>query len=144
MGPMNNNPGGMPPPMPPMGANNQNPPEGDDDILNKLQEIIETVVSDKVSEPLKKIDELSEWKEDVESRYSELETKFKLLREDFNNLSSSILGKVNDYDKNIVSIGTDLKAMERVFQKVLPVFTENVNELGRISQDLKEVRGNKL
>lgn len=116
----------------------QNDNSSDDDLLNKLQEIIEAVVSDRLSDSLKKIDELEKNKEEQNKKINDIELKFNLLRDDFNNLNSSILGKIGDYDKNIVGIGTDLKAMERVFQKVLPVFTENINELGRITQDLKE------
>ena len=111
----------------------------DDDLLNKLQEIIEAVVSEKMSDSLKKIEELDKFKDEIGRRVDEIDFKFSLLREDFNNLNSSILGKIGDYDKNIVGIGTDLKAMERVFQKVLPVFTENINELGRIAKDFKDV-----
>ena len=30
-----------------------------------------------------------------------------------------------------------IKALEKVFQKILPTLTENVNELSRITQDIK-------
>ena len=40
--------------------------------------------------------------------------------------------------KNILEVGTEIKAMEKVFQKVLPTFTSTVNELSRITGNLKK------
>ncbi|MDD3263765.1 MAG: hypothetical protein PHT94_02620 [Candidatus Nanoarchaeia archaeon] len=140
---MNQFPGQPMPGMQPMQMQDQMQEDSsDDDLLNKLQEIIEAVVSEKLSDSLKKIEELEKYRDEISRRVDEMDFKFSLLREDFNNLNSSILGKIGDYDKNIVGIGTDLKAMERVFQKVLPVFTENINELGRIAKDFKELGRN--
>ena len=36
-----------------------------------------------------------------------------------------------------MDIGVEIKALEKVFQKILPGFMENVNELSRISRDMK-------
>ena len=46
------------------------------------------------------------------------------------------MSKIADYDKNLLSVGTEIKAME-VFQKVLPTLTENVGELSRITKEIK-------
>ena len=73
-----------------------------------------------------------EWKEKVESQLSKIEQDIKNVKENFNGLQASIVGKINEYDKNIVNVGTEVKAMEKVFEKVLPTFTENVSELKRI------------
>ena len=45
------------------------------------------------------------------------------LKSDFDGLHKAILGKIGEYDKNLVNIGTDIKAMEKVFQKVIPILT---------------------
>ena len=36
------------------------------------------------------------------------------------------------------SAGADIKAMEQVFQKILPSLSDNIQELGRITQDIKK------
>jgi len=43
------------------------------------------------------------------------------------------IGKISEYDKNITDVGVEIKAMEKVFQKVLPTFTENVNKIDRLA-----------
>ena len=59
------------------------------------------------------------------------------IRADFETLHKGILGKVGEYDQNLTNLGAEIKAMEKVFSKILPTFTENVNELSRLAKDLK-------
>ena len=47
---------------------------------------------------------------------------------------------MGEYDKNMKEVGTDIKALETVFKKILPSFTENVAELSRITKRVKEQR----
>jgi hypothetical protein len=60
------------------------------------------------------------------------------LKKNFDSWHGSILGKVSEYDHNIVNLGVEIKAMEKVFQKILPTLTDSVNELSRISKTFKE------
>ena len=53
-------------------------------------------------------------------------------------LQQALVGKIGEYDQNILNVGMEIKAMEKVFQKVLPQFTENVNELSRVTQSIKK------
>ncbi|HLC99104.1 MAG TPA: hypothetical protein VJC00_03800, partial [Candidatus Nanoarchaeia archaeon] len=55
----------------------------------------------------------------------------------FDRLHEGVLGKIGEYDKGIVDIGVEIKALEKVFQKILPGFMENVNELSRITSSMK-------
>ena len=50
------------------------------------------------------------------------------------------MGKISEYDQNIIDVGTEMKAMEKVFQKVLPSLTENVNKLERMTKSSKSGR----
>jgi hypothetical protein len=52
-----------------------------------------------------------------------------------NSLHKNLLNKISEYDRNIVDVGTEIKAMEKVFQKILPSLTENVNKLERMATD---------
>jgi len=68
-----------------------------------------------------------------------MEVKIDHLKESFSDLQKAIVGKVGEYDRHIMEVGSEIKAMERVFSKVLPAFTENVSELSDISKRMKEV-----
>ena len=67
-----------------------------------------------------------------------MQEQFKNLKEQFDKLHQAIIGKIGEYDKNILTVGAEVKAMEKVFSKVLPVFTEKVSELKDITDRLAQ------
>jgi hypothetical protein len=103
----------------------------------KVEELVEAIVEEKWNELVRDVNKIVEWKNKMEARMSEMEIKVEGLKDSVSDLSKAIISKVNDYDKHILEIGSDLKAMEKVFSKVLPAFTENVNELSRITGKMK-------
>ncbi len=152
---------GPPPEMPPIGPgpdalqpqpsyfqpqNNSLPPtegmpapfsqEGGD--LSRVEEIAEAIIDEKWEEIIKSVNKILEWKDTTETRMARIEQQFSDLKDNFENLHKAIVGKVGEYDKNILSVGTEIKAMEKVFQKILPTFTENVSELSRITRNIKK------
>ena len=75
-----------------------------------------------------------EWKDKSEIRLNQMEGKIKEIGESLNSLHKNLLNKIYDYDRNITDVGVEIKAMEKVFQKVLPSLTENVNKLDRLAK----------
>lgn len=120
-------PGGMPPQMPMPGA----PVDKE-----RIEEVAEAIIDEKWNELLKDINKMIEWKEKTESRLLRIEQDITNLKANFESLHKGILGKISEYDQNLVDVGTEIKAMEKVFQKVLPTFTENVNKLSRLTKDV--------
>jgi len=108
--------------------------------LDSVEELVEAIVDEKWSELLKNINKIVEWKKHIESRMDVIEQRMHDLEESFKTLHMGVLEKINDYDKNIKDVGVEIKAMEKVFQKVLPTFTENVNELSRVAGKLRSGR----
>jgi chromosome segregation ATPase len=104
----------------------------------KIEELVETIVEEKWEDLLRDVNKIVEWKNKLETRLTEMEIKLDNLKENFSDLQRAVVGKVNDYDKHIQEVGSEIQAMEKVFSKVLPVFTENVNELSSIARKMKE------
>ena len=125
-------PGEMPPPM---GA----PPGAAAHVdSERIEEIAEAIIDEKWEDIAKNINKIIEWKDSVEAKISGLEDDFNKLKLDFDKLHSSILGKVGEYDQHILNVGTEIKAMEKVFQKILPTLTENVSQLSRVTETMKK------
>lgn len=103
----------------------------------RVQEIAEAIIDEKWSELIANVNKILEWKDKIESKIGAIEQRITDLKNDFDKLHTSILDRVGEYDKNVSDVGTELKALEKVFQKVLPTLTENVSELSRITQDIK-------
>jgi septation ring formation regulator EzrA len=132
--------GGMPPPMggmPPMGGG-MGAPTGFVSERTHIEEIAEAIIDEKWEELIKNLNKISEWRDQTENKISRIEQQFADLKDNFDKLHKAIIGKIGEYDQNIINVATEIKAMEKVFQKILPTFTENVNELARITTLTKE------
>jgi len=125
----------QPMPMPPPAQ--EQPQETDRETI---EEVAESIIDEKWEEISKNINKIVEWKNITEAKIVTLDQKFKDLKAEFENLHKALIGKVNEYDQNILNVGTEIKAMEKVFQKVLPTFTENVSELSRITGKIRKKR----
>jgi uncharacterized protein YoxC len=105
------------------------------------EELIEAIIEEKWNDLVKDIEKIAQWKTATESRLARIEQSVKDISSNFDQLHQGILGKVGEYDKHILDVGTELKAMEKVFEKVLPLFTENVAALSHITSDFKTMLG---
>ncbi len=106
------------------------PPQ--DDIKERVEEIAEAIIDEKWNELIKDINKVIEWKERTDMELTRIQQDIANLKERFEALHKGILGKITEYDQNLTNVGTDIKAMEMTFQKILPTFTENVNKLDRL------------
>ena len=109
----------------------------------KVQELAEAIIDEKWEEFAKDIKKVIEWKEKSEDRIAKLEQQILDLRLSIDSLTKSIMSKISGYDQNIVDVGTEIKAMEKVFQKVLPTLTESVNKLDRMTKGYKDTQQKK-
>jgi hypothetical protein len=127
-------PGPMPPPM------QMTNPESD---RERIEEVAEAIIDEKWEEFIKNLNKVIEWKDRTEAKVAQLEQQFKDLQNNYDNLHKAVIGKIGEYDQNIVNVGVEIKAMERVFQKILPTLTDNVNELSRLTKTIKEPKAEK-
>jgi hypothetical protein len=107
---------------------------------DQIEEIAEAIIDEKWKEFEEDVKVIIDWKEKTEARINQTEQQVKDLANSLNSLHKSIMGKVSEYDKNITDVGTEIKAMEKVFQKVLPSLTENVNKLDRIAKGSNKLK----
>jgi hypothetical protein len=105
------------------------------------EEIIEAIIDEKWNDLMGDINKVIAWKEATEARITKMEQQMNDLKESFDKLQGAVVGKVGEYDQHILEVGAEVKAMEKVFSKVLPVFTDNVAELSRIADQMKRPNG---
>ncbi|MFA6073683.1 MAG: hypothetical protein WC758_06210 [Candidatus Woesearchaeota archaeon] len=109
-----------------------------DNTSTTNEELIEAIIEEKWNSLVKYLDKIVEWKNSANNKIVSMEQKIEDMRHEFDKLHMAIISKIDDYDKNISTVGAEVKAMEKVFSKVLPVFAENVSELSRIAKDFKK------
>lgn len=101
------------------------------------EEMIEAIIDEKWNDLMSDINKVIAWKESTESRISKMEQHIADLGSQFDKLHQAIIGKVGEYDQHILDVGAEVRAMEKVFSKVLPIFTDNVAELSRVADEFK-------
>jgi len=106
--------------------------------VEALQQLIEQIIEEKWEDLVKDVSRIAEWKEKVDAKLTTMDQQISDLKASFDKLHGAILEKIGEYDKTITGVGTDIKALENVFKKILPGFMENVGELSRITEDLKK------
>lgn len=107
-------------------------------MADSNEELIEAIIDEKWNDLLEDINKIISWKEKTTQRIDQFEQQFNDMKEQFDKLHQAVIGKVGEYDQHILQVGAEVKAMEKVFSKALPTFTENVNELGRVADVLKD------
>ncbi|PIN76160.1 hypothetical protein COV17_03170 [Candidatus Woesearchaeota archaeon CG10_big_fil_rev_8_21_14_0_10_36_11] len=107
-------------------------------IYERIESITESIVDEKWDDLIAEVKKIIEWKERVESVQSKLNNDVEKLKEDFKTLHQGVLGKVEEYDKRMIDVGTELKAVGKVFKDVIPEFVENVKELKGITENVRK------
>lgn len=110
---------------------------GGQDVSTKVEELSEAIIEEKWQDLMKDFNKLVEWKGAMEQRMAALEQRVADIKTAFDGLQKSVVDKVSDYDRSVKDVGSEMKALEQVFQKVIPTLTENVNELSRITKGMK-------
>ncbi len=104
----------------------------------KIEEVAEAIIDEKWQDFVDTINKVIEWKENMEKKITQMESQIKDLKDQFSQLQKGTLDKMAEYDEHVTDIGTEIKAMESVFKKILPTLTENVTQLSNIVKELKE------
>ena len=100
----------------------------------RVEEVAEAIIDEKWKELVKDINKVIEWKEKTESKINKMEQELEDIKLGLESLHKILMAKISDYDKNISNVGVEIKAMEKVFQKILPSLTESVNRLDRMGK----------
>lgn len=100
--------------------------------------LIENIIEDKWSDFNRELSKIKSWKDEVDNSLEKLHQEISDVKSDVDSLHKAILGKIGDYDKNLLDVGSELKAMEKVFTKIIPTLTESISELSRITKESKK------
>ena len=113
----------------------------DDASLDKFDEIAEAIIDEKWKELKGYVEKIVEWKSKVEGRIVKIEDEMQSLENQVVGLQKALMQKVQNYDRHITDVATEIKAMEKVFQKIIPSLTDNVTELSSVVSRMKNSQG---
>ncbi len=107
--------------------------------IEEIEEIAEAVVEEKIQELSSLIGDINIWKEQVNSEMSAIKQEVLRIRNQLENLQATTIGKVDVYNKSLVTMSTEIRALSKVMEKIMEPLTTNVKELSRITEKFKKV-----
>ena len=139
MGPPQMGPMG-PPEMGPMGFPGPSgiPPEGRPEGAS--EELVESIVNERLKDFSTKLDNLENFRTNTKEDIQEMRDTLADVKEKYIALQEESSVRLEEYSKELENVGAQIKAMQKVLQKVFPAIAENVHELSQIVQDLKGVK----
>ena len=106
--------------------------------IDEIEELVESVVEEKWRTLIENFGDIGTWRERTRTDVLSLKQELIRLENRFDNLQRAIIGKIKDYDENIMEVGSEIKALGKVFEKILDPLTTNIKELDRITKQLKK------
>jgi len=103
-----------------------------------IQEIVETIVEERWQRFSDTMTDFEIWKSRINDEIISIKQEVIRANNRFDILQKSVLGKVDEYNRNISDVNSEMKALEKVFQNIINPLTSNIKELSRITKELKE------
>ena len=108
--------------------------------VEKIHEISEAIVNERWEEFLSRVGDLAVWKEKTDTNIISIKQEIVRINEKFENLQNAVLGKIRESDQGMRDVHTEIKALEKVFEKIIEPLVTNIKELGKITEELKRLR----
>lgn len=106
--------------------------------IEEIEALIESVVEEKWRQAMESFGDINMWKEKARTEITSIKQEILRLQNRFENLERALIGRVQEYDTHVLNIGAEIKALEKVLQKIMEPLAYNVKELERLTQKLKK------
>lgn len=106
--------------------------------MESVQEIVESIIDERWQEVVASVGDITLWKSKMEDDIAAIKQEILRIEDRFTKLQASIIGKVDEYQKGITQVSTEMAALEKVFGKIMEPLTSNIKELQRITQGMKK------
>jgi len=117
-----------------VGSSNLN----NEEIQEMIDETVEKIIDEKWDKVVSNVEKVVKWKDELESQLNLVKEDLVNVKDTFESLEKKITNKIGSYDKGLMDVGSEIKALEKIFQKITPTLVNNVNELSKIASDFKE------
>ena len=103
-----------------------------------VQELVESVIEERWRRAMEEFGDLAAWREKVRTEVTSIKQELLRLETRFDSLQHAVLGKVQDYDRNIGDVGVEVKALQKILEKIIHPLAQNVKDLQKVAEDLKK------
>jgi len=106
---------------------------GSQELLTEdIEKIAESIIDEKWEKVKGELDDLKTWKVDLDTQVKGFKSQLDTLGKRVDDAQNAMLGKVEEYNKSLGGVNVEIQAMGKVFEKIIPQSTENVNKLSEL------------
>ncbi len=106
--------------------------------IEEIEKILEEIVDERWKDVLNKFSQIEKSISQNQIKIEEVEKKYNELSTRVDNLSAAVMEKVDEYQKTMENVDIEIKALEKVMQKLVPNLAEQVKELKEIVGTIKK------
>ncbi len=103
-----------------------------------IEEITESVIEEKWQRMMEEFGDIIAWKEKTTTEIEAVKQELMRLENRFENMQTSVMGKVREYSEGVSDVGIEIKALGKLLSNIISPLTSNVKELERIIKGLKQ------
>ncbi|MGC8885347.1 MAG: hypothetical protein ACP5JY_02990 [Candidatus Nanoarchaeia archaeon] len=112
-------------------------PEAPKPLSEEIEETAEAIIAEKWEKFKRELEEIRKIQDDFSASLSGLSERMTNIEKKMDMVIEQILGKVEEYSKGVQDVGVELKAMQKMFNTLMPTFTENIKELQELVERAK-------
>ncbi len=105
-----------------------------------VQSLVEEVIEEKWKEMMSSLGDIPSWRSNMANDIESVKQELMRVERRFEDMQSAMFGKVKEYGSSMQDLGSEMKALEKVFEKIIEPMTTNLKELERITGQLKAKR----
>lgn len=105
--------------------------------VEDFEEIVESIVEERWRAFIERIGDIQGWKEGIDRELARIDKRMERIDDSLNSINAALLEKVGEYGKNIKTLGSDVKAVEKALSQILDPLMRNVRELKGVTEKLK-------
>lgn len=89
------------------------------------------------SELREDVNSIRSFRTNTEEKLAEMDKRLQSLQDELKTIHQAVFAQIQEYNKTLKGVGTEIIAMEKVFSEALPELTGNIQELQRVAKGLK-------
>jgi len=101
------------------------------------EDVVEKIVSEKMERIDAKFEDFERAREELYNELHQIKDSISEIKSKYVQLQEDNVVKIEEYNKELEGVGSQIKAMQRVMQNIIPTLAENVRQLSDVVVDIK-------
>ncbi len=106
-------------------------------LQQSMSEDVVALVQKNVASVQDQIKSFQSWQGTVDGKLSDIDRRVESLQEELKSVHQAVFAQIQEYNKSLKGVGTEIIAMEKVFSEALPELTSSIQELQRVTKSIK-------